>query len=562
MISDKKHIRQLASILHARGIEDIVISPGSRNGPLIHTFVNSGKFNCRSIVDERSAGYFALGLAQALGKPVALVTTSGTAVLNLAPAMAEAFYLNVPLIALTADRPGYWINQGENQTIRQNRVFSDFFKKAVTLPLEESEKELWHAGRLINEALNAATDKTPGPVHINIPLEEPLHELQKAELPEVKIIRLTEIKRTLSENELEILLKIFNQSEKVLVLAGQTNPDSRLEKVLASFVEKTGAVILHEHLANLNNSLFCSNVELLIASLHDKIKPDFQPDLVISFGGAFVSGKLRQFLRKNPPKAHWRLDLSNQHYDTYQSLTQLVEIRPAAFFEQILPHALPKNRDFLEQWKEMEKRVNQFQNTFVSNTKFCDLSVFQQIIRNIPKDSVLHLGNSSPVRYATFCEAARQAKYYANRGVSGIDGSLSTAVGFASHSKKLNTVILGDLSFFYDSNALWNSYVGSNLRIIVIHNGGGNIFGMLKGPDRSAAFNSFFFTENKFSAKGIAEAFDLGYLKAENKEELDAALHKFYAPDVQKALILEIFTDAGINSEAYRKLFAEIESSN
>lgn len=562
MISDKKHIRQLAAIFHARGIEDIVISPGSRNGPLIHTFVNSGKFCCRSIIDERSAGYFALGLAQALQKPVALVSTSGTAALNLAPAMAEAFYLHISLIALTADRPGYWVDQGENQTIRQNRVFSNFCKKEVTLPLEESEKELWHAGRLINEALGIAMDKVPGPVHINIPLEEPLHELQEVELPEVKIIRLTETKRVMPESETGKLLEIFNQSERVLILAGQNRPDFQLERVLRLFAEKTGAVVLHEHLANLNDSLFCSNVDALIASINDKIKNDFQPDLVISFGGAFVSGKLRQFLRNNPPANHWHLNLSNHHQDTYQSLTRVIDMEPARFFEQILQIALPKKRFFHQLWKEREHQINRLRDEFISQTDFCDLSVFQHIIKNIPEKSVLHLGNSSPVRYALICNAAKEVEYFANRGVSGIDGSLSTAVGFASNSKKLNTIILGDLSFFYDSNALWNNYAGSNLRIIVVHNGGGNIFSMLKGPARSPAFNQFFFTENKISAKGIAGTFGIDYLKAENEKELENALQNFYAPNTQKALLLEIFTDAEINSETYRKLFAKIESSD
>ncbi|HYQ56770.1 MAG TPA: thiamine pyrophosphate-binding protein, partial [Draconibacterium sp.] len=188
MISTKKHVQQLAALLHQKGINDVVISPGSRNGPMINTFVGSGLFNCRNVVDERSAAYFALGLAQALKKPVAIVCSSGTATLNYAPAIAEAYYLTIPLIVITADRPEYWIDQLENQCINQRGIYSNFVKKEYNLPLEESEIELWQAAREINECLSAAVSGKSAPVHINVPLEEPLHDLLDEELPATKAI--------------------------------------------------------------------------------------------------------------------------------------------------------------------------------------------------------------------------------------------------------------------------------------------------------------------------------------------------------------------------------------
>jgi 2-succinyl-5-enolpyruvyl-6-hydroxy-3-cyclohexene-1-carboxylate synthase len=255
MISTKKHVQQLAFLLQAKGITDVVISPGSRNGPLIHTMVLSELFNCRSIVDERSAAYFALGMAQALQKPVALVCSSGTAALNYAPAVAEAFYQNIPLVVITADRPGYWVNQGENQTIPQASIYRDFCKKEITLPLGESEKELWFAARLINETLNTSVSGLPGPVHINIPLEEPLHDLLDENLPPAKVIEATDLKTILPEAELGKLAEIINNSEKILILAGQQNPNSELKNLLADFSEKTGAVVLKEHLVQPESSL-------------------------------------------------------------------------------------------------------------------------------------------------------------------------------------------------------------------------------------------------------------------------------------------------------------------
>ena len=555
MISTKKHIHQLAAILNAKGIEDIVISPGSRNGPLINTFTGSGYFNCRNVVDERSAGYFAIGISQAIQKPVVLVCSSGTSALNYAPAVAEAFYQNIPLIVLTADRPTYWINQGENQSINQSHIYRDFSKKETTLPMDESEKELWFAGREINECINKAISGNQGPVHINIPLEEPLHDLLDKDLPSVKNIEVANTKALITEKELEKLATDFNGAEKILILAGQQNPNLELEKLIEVFAEKSGAVVLKEQLSNLNSPQFCGSVDLLITSLLADKTEDFQPDLLISFGGQFVSKPLKQFLRKNRPENHWHINISNQHTDTFQSLTKIIGIEAETFFSQLFPLINTKEKAYYSRWKEKEQQVAVQRKKYISEINFYDLSVFSQIQQHLPQNSVLHLGNSSPVRYILLFDHLKNIEYYSNRGVSGIDGSMSTAVGFASESAKINTLILGDLSFFYDSNALWNKYIGTNLRIIVIHNGGGNIFGMIKGPSESPAFKEHFFTENKFSAEGIVNTFGLDYFKASTKTELETSLQKFYSPEQNKAAVLEIFTDAELNTKVFRKLF-------
>lgn len=561
MISTKKHIQQLASLLLTKGIDDIVISPGSRNGPLTNTFAGSGLFNCRSVVDERSAAYFALGLAQAKQKPVAIVCSSGTATLNYAPAVAEAFYLNIPLIVLTADRPDYWIDQAESQCIRQESIYRNFVQKEISLPLGESEKELWFAAREINECLNLAVTGTPAPVHINIPLEEPLHDLLNERLPAVKVIQATQNQITLAELELQQLASVFNEAKKVLVLAGQQIPNPGLENQLNELAEKTGAVILKEHLANLNDPNFCGNIDTLMAALLEDRMEEFQPDLLISFGGQFVSKSLKQFLRKQKPAHHWHLSLPGRHFDTYRSLNKVITQDASDFFEQLTPLLETKEKNYLKRWKDKEKEVTQQRDHFIEQAAFSDLTVFDASRKVLPQNSVVHLGNSSPVRYALICDPVSNTHYFGNRGTAGIDGCLSTAVGFASESEKLNTIILGDLSFFYDSNALWCKYIGNNLRIIVINNRGGNIFSLIKGPSESPAFHEHFFTENKFKAEVLARAFELDYFKAENKEELESALTDFYSPKQQKAAVMEVFTDADINTKVFRELFKQVKSN-
>ena len=558
MISTKKHIHQLAALLLKKGITDIVISPGSRNAPMIHTFHGIAGFNCRNVVDERSAAYFALGLSLAKQKPVVLVCTSGTATLNYAPAIAEAFYQNIPLIVLTADRPDYWIDQLESQCIRQEGIYRNFVKKEVNLPLGESEKELWFAARQINECLNLAVAGNPAPVHINIPLEEPLHQLIDAELPEVKDIAIAPVKPKVSETELSGLAELVGQSKKIMVLAGQLNPNPALEKALAAFVAKTGAVVLHEYLSNLQSEQFVGSIDALMAAILEENTTDYNPDLLITLGGQFVSKSLKQFLRKNKPAEHWHLSLGGEHFDTYQSLTKVVQTEATDFFESLVGQKIQANSDYQKLWKSKENRVNRLRDEFVAKAEFSDLKAFELIGKNIPENSVIHLGNSSSVRYALIHDRVNQAEYYSNRGTAGIDGCLSTAVGFASESNQISTVIVGDLSFFYDSNALWNKYIGDNLRIIVIHNGGGNIFSMIKGPGETPAFKEHFFTENTHKAGGLAKAFGLEYFSATNESELQQALTEFYSPD-QKASVLEVFTDAEVNVKVFRELFRKVK---
>ena len=559
MISDKKHVQQLAALLLKRGITDIVISPGSRNAPMINTFTGIPGFCCRNIVDERSAAYFAIGMALAKQKPVVLVCSSGTAALNYTPAVAEAFYQNIPLIVLTADRPDYWIDQAESQCIRQENIYQNFTKKEISLPIGESEKECWYAARQINECLNLAVAGRPAPVHINIPLEEPLHKLVQMDLPEVKEIELTETKNILEENELARLEGTINQSQKILILAGQQNSNPDMESILVMLVARTGAVVLHEHLSNLSDPQFCASIDLVMAGIRDQNIESYKPDLLISFGGQFVSKALKQFLRKNKPAQHWHLGPSGEHFDTYQSLSKVVKMEAVDFFETLSGAFQRNDKSYLQLWKGIEAKVNQVRDEFVESIDFSDLKAFRLIGQKIPVNTVIHLGNSSPVRYALIHNRVENAMYFSNRGTGGIDGCLSTAVGFSSESDKINTIILGDLSFFYDSNALWNKYIGSDLRIIVINNGGGNIFGMIKGPSDSPAFAEHFLAENTLKAEVLAKAFGLDYFKAQNEAELLNALDEFYSPEQKKVALLEVFTDAETNVRLFRELFRKVK---
>jgi 2-succinyl-5-enolpyruvyl-6-hydroxy-3-cyclohexene-1-carboxylate synthase len=344
-----------------------------------------------------------------------------------------------------------------------------------------------------------------------------------------------------------------------LILAGQLNPNPGLENSISSFVAKTGAVVLHEHLSNLADPKFCGSIDTIMASIHEDQPENFQPDLLITFGGQLVSKSLKQFLRKNKPTEHWHLSLGGEHFDTYESLTKVIQTDASDFFEALSNQVQYSNQNYLQLWKNKEVSVNLLRDEYLKTIGFSDLKAFELIGEKIPENTVIHLGNSSPVRYALIHNRVDNAMYFSNRGTAGIDGCLSTAVGFTSESDKLNTIILGDLSFFYDSNALWNKYICSNLRIVVIHNGGGNIFSLIKGPSDSPAFAEHFFAENTHKAEILAKAFGIEYIKAENEAELSQALNQLYSPEQNQAALLEIFTDSEINVKVFRELFSWVK---
>ena len=568
MISTKHHVQQLASLFLSKKIFDVVLCPGSRNGPLIHTLAGCGQFDCRVIVDERSAGYFALGLAQAKTRPVAIVCSSGTAAVNFAPAVAEAFYQNIPLIVVTADRPVYWIDQLENQCIDQRALYRNFIKLSCSLPLDESDSQLWFGARLINDILNTAMSDAPGPVHINIPLEEPLHRTIDAQLPDVKVIEDAYTRINLNEKALAGAAGEIARADKILVLAGQSSANADLNNALTLFVEKTGAVVAAEHLANLQmpSDCRCTCPELVLGSISQRDAAVFQPDLLITFGRHFVSKRIRQFLRDYKPDKHIHVDAGGGHMDTYQALTRVCAMLPERFFEQMAEmHIQKASGVYARAWKDREKETLQIYKDYMNQAPFSDFTVCAEALKAVPEDSVIHLGNSSTVRYAVLTPGIKDVTWLGNRGTSGIDGSVSTAVGYASCSSKVNTLILGDLSFFYDSNGLWNKYLGRNLRIVLLNNRGGNIFSFVEdlagrtGEDNQAVFQNYFFAGHSAKAQGLASTFGLDYLQADSASQLDKALEKFYNPGRIVPTLLEVFTDAQINTKVFKGLFSEIK---
>ncbi len=555
MTSDKKTVSLLVDIFLKKGLCEIVLSPGSRNAPLVLAFGQHPDIEAISIVDERSAAFFALGMAQVKNRAVALACTSGSAVLNYAPAIAEAYYQKIPLLILTADRPSRLIDVGDGQTIRQENVYANYIKKSYALPEDiRSETEREKVNRLINEAIDQTRFPEPGPVHINLPFDEPLYGLTEHG-EKGTLLNTFAPPAPVEENTRQRFLQHWKQSRKTLILAGQDSPSEKRNELLATLSRLPQVAVMTETTSNLYHPDFLDEIDNLITEIPENELSTIQPDLLITFGTAIVSKKIKKLLRKYPAKNHWHLSPSGEKRDTYFCLTDTVTTRAETFLSEMAGELSGHESSYREFWQQHKKQVKQKRKTFLDKTGWCDLKVYEILFREIPENSFLHLGNSTPVRYAQLFGSFPQFRYFSNRGVSGIDGQVSTAAGTAfARPDTINTVITGDLGFFYDSNALMNQNLTPNLKIIVINNGGGDIFRFIPGPDTSILRERFFAARHSRKAEMLAKAFDIVYFKAENETGLLNVLPAFYAEN-QRPALLEIFTHEQENAQLLKEYF-------
>lgn len=555
-MSYKPEILSIAEICYQKGIKYVVISPGSRSTPLTLAFLRHGKFKCYIITDERSAAFTALGIAQQIQKPVVLICTSGTAVLNYAPAVAESFYQRIPLLLLTADRPPEWIDQFDNQSIRQNNIYNNHILKSYNLPVDTSHNDAkWFLERTISEAINLSTYPVKGSVHVNVPLREPLYPKDNEEFiynQNIKVINQIQIENILSENVWTDLIEIIKKSERVLVLAGLYFKNSELDKCLLKLQEKTDFVLLSDINSNLSESNIIKNSDIILSDKNNLKSLTF--DLLITFGDSILSKSTKNFIKSYKPKQHWHIQESGLIGDTYQSLTDIINVKPEYFFKELLERLeYNKDKNYQKIWNKLQNKASEKLNSFMlEEHNFNEFVSINKIINKLPDNSLLQLGNSMTVRYVNYMGISNSSIIInSNRGTSGIDGSVSTAVGVCLATNKITTLITGDLSFFYDRNGLWNNELPNNLRIIVMNNHGGGIFRILDGSSSLNELDTYFETKNCLNIKNTAKDFNLDYFKASSFDDLDDVLIDFFEKS-DNPKILEIETESKINSEIFK----------
>ena len=533
MISEKPVVQELVALMLAHGVTRAVLCPGSRNSPIVATLAGQPEVECRSVTDERSAGFVALGWAQQVQAPVAVVVTSGSAVLNLHPAVAEAFYRKTPLLVISADRPASWMGQNDGQTVPQPGVFNSLVRFSAQVP----EDDAWHANRVINEGLLELCHRGGGPVHLNVPLTEPFFAMVEEPLPPVRVIGRTEAARMGADEE-EALLEESSALPRRLILLGQQHaPSPSLARLSA---EKQFAIVA-EHIANAPFADCCRPDTLIGATP----VAAWSPDLLITCGGDIISKRMKRLLRTHPPKAHWHISADGEVVDTFCALTRVLEGEPEEFWDLLSAFAEEGDETYRARWQEPPATLPEHE--------FSGMKFVGDLIAHLPENSVLHLGNSSAVRYAQLYPLpAGVSKVLCNRGVNGIEGSVSTAAGYAfAAPDTLHFLIIGDLSTFYDLNGLLAAKECDNLRILVLNNQEGGIFGTLPGmPDcphiRAPHGESIL-------AWGGA---NFSYTQVINTTDWPRALELLLSPE-PGAVIVEIYTETGQDAAILKEFYSK-----
>ncbi|MCT8341074.1 2-succinyl-5-enolpyruvyl-6-hydroxy-3-cyclohexene-1-carboxylic-acid synthase [Flavobacteriaceae bacterium TK19130] len=552
--SSKALSQTVVQLCLAKGIDHIVLSPGSRNAPLTIGFTEHPNSHNFSIVDERSAAFFALGMAQQLKKPVAVVCTSGSALLNYFPAVAEAFYSDIPLVVLSADRPPELLEIGDGQTIQQENVYGKHILYSANC--KEGDEHQTENEIKINAALNTAFEMQ-GPVHINVPFSEPLYE----KVSEASVVPQNVPPRTPNfkiPEDWSPFLRKWNSSPKKFVLVGTLQPNALEKKWLDLLANDPSVLVLTETTSNLHHENFIPAIDQLISSLDYGGKKRLQPEILLTFGGMVVSKRIKKLLRTFSPKEHWHVD-RKKAYDTYFSLTQHFKITIQEFCKVFLSKTTEVESDYQTYWLQQKAARLRQHGTFLQNMPFSDFSVFEKILEAIPNRWQVQLANSATVRYAQLFNMKPDWEIYCNRGTSGIDGSTSTAVGAAFASPKPTVLLTGDLSFLYDSNALWNANIPKTFRVIVINNSGGGIFRILPKAKSAQHFERYFETQHSLTAEHLAKMYGFHYTTASDKKSLVEALHDFFSIESESPAILEVFTPNTVNDDVLQQYFNHLD---
>ncbi|MDE6498404.1 MAG: 2-succinyl-5-enolpyruvyl-6-hydroxy-3-cyclohexene-1-carboxylic-acid synthase [Muribaculaceae bacterium] len=552
--SDKYSCRCVAAALKTYGVKHVVVSPGSRNSPLIVALSRTDGLKCHVVIDERSAGFFALGIAVETGQPVAMVCTSGSAVLNYAPALAEAYYRRVPLIAVTADRPEEWIDQDDSQTIHQMGALDAVVKGAYDIPVDRGDAALRRlCVRRISDALISAISQPAGPVQINVQIDEPLNAMCEEELENFLFPAITRPEYCLPQDYAHDLACRINEASRVIVLAGFMPPNEELNRLLASL--PSHVAVLCETTSNLANG-FVANIDASLRAMTYEEKPQLlDADIVITIGGSLISRMIKAELRKRDIE-NWNVGLTLNSVDPLLHLTRRIDSDPLGFFRATAPYLHDKESGYRSMWQAVSARAMKRSSDFLTMAPWSDYAAMGHLLRNIPPLTVLHLSNGTSVRYAQLFAPLDIARVECNRGVSGIDGCTSTAIGSSVVSGLPTLLITGDMCAQYDMAALACTEIPSSFRMVVLNNGGGGIFRFIKATRELPEMERFLAADVRLPLRQLADGFGFDYYEADSLSTMDQQLPAFFAAGSRPA-ILNIITPAAESAETIRKYFSK-----
>lgn len=558
MYSNLKNIQILVALLKKYNVKQIVISAGTRHTPFVYSVEHDDYFKTYSVVDERSAGFFAIGLIEELHEPVAVVCTSGTAAANYVSAANEAFYQQLPLLLLTADRNHYYMFQQEEQMIPQEGLYSQVCKNVVTLGHVRDEKDFWYYSRICNEALLDLTQGEMGPVHINFivendyPIQGGIVKFDEKNLPDIKKIN----RLTLEDSE-QTWSKWADKlkKSKVLIIYGQYRPlNDEEQSIIEEFCEKYDVVISTDIISNLHTK-YSIPTFAMCRTLNKKQIKSLCPDIVITMNANTISEIKQQLADFKNEFEHWHVSAKGKVSDPFKKLSDVIACSPMMFFKKFAKlNKDTEEHSFFDRWKEQYNSIGNKGSLNEEPVTYSSMYAVQQYIKNIPANSLLHIANSNSIRLSAYFNVDPTVTVYDNRGTHGIDGSMSAFIGQASVSNRPSFLVIGDLSFFYDMNALWNHYVGNNIRILVCNNSGGAIFHSFPNTANVPTLDEHIAAAHKTSVKDWVVSRGFEYLSATNQEEFDVSLKLLMDVTKDHPMLLEVFTDMEVDADCIRNV--------
>ena len=552
MYSDNKTVIHLISLLKQSNIRRIVVSPGSRHFAFVHSLEADPYFKLYSVVDERSAAFFALGLIQQSGEIVAVTCSSGTACMNYGSAIVEAYYQRLPLLVLSSDRIPELLNQLEDQMYDQLDTFTKCTKYQGQLPVIKTDTDEWYCNRIINEALLELTHHGKGPVHLNIPfVAHNTDTFSNTILPKVRKINLNRFEMTNLEWErhCESL-----KGKKVMIAWGQSCPMTHeLKESIDVFTANFDAIILTDKISNCNHRNAIKNTTTVLGIILPEEKVNLSPDIIITVGANYIfNNELKSFLI-NSKCEHWQVGLEDKVCDPFHKLTEIFEMEEHLFFKMITESADFSNEGtYADSWIELSNLPE------LPTPEYNELYAIGTLLKKLPQNIDLQLSNSCTIRMAHFFPTRPDIRINCNRGVNGIDGSMSTAVGFAAENTRPTFYITGDLSFFYDMNALWIRHLSPMMRIMLINNGGGAVMYAPLNDEMRKTLPAHIGAGHSTSAKGWVESIGFKYISAHNKEELDNAVDVLCNTELQQPIFVEVFSTINTDINSIREYFVKI----
>lgn len=557
LTTDKLSCNILADLLAAHGVREVVLSPGSRNAPLVIALNRRSDLRCHVVIDERSAAFIALGMAIQSDAPTAIVCTSGTALLNYAPAVAEAFYRRIPLIVISADRPEEWIDQDDSQTIWQQDALAPYVKRSCDISARtDFPGGKWWTDRVINDALLESLSGRRGPVHINIRLDAPLNRFTDYSPGSARVIRSVTGHDDISVAEARRLGTLLASPRKVMIIAGFLNPDERLNRAVGRLACLPNVTVLTETLSNLHSPRFIGRIDATLCRMSADEKERLKPDVVITTGGALVSRFIKEWLRGLDGLEHWHVGYSHTTIDCFKHLSLRIELPPSRFMGRLAaamqPHRTPSS--YAEEWASIAGRAAKIHDAYVTSAPWSDLKALSWVFGHIPRGWNLHLSNGTPVRYAQLMDCGLIHRSDCNRGVSGIDGCTSTALGASAIYGDTTLLISGDMSFQYDISALSSPLMTPRFKMIVMLNGGGGIFRFISSTSSLPELEKYFAVGTCLPLRELAQAYGIAYHEADSTEALATAFRAF-ASETGRPAILAIITDPSTTATTLRDYF-------